>query len=56
MIHVGEVVEHVECEIDVDLVQRVVLLAELTDFLLLGSRLLGLNQSLIKVFLDFRLS
>ena len=52
MVHVGEVVEDVEGQVDVDLVEAASLLAQRTNLFLLRCRFFGLLQSIIVVLLN----
>ena len=53
MKHVGEVVEYVEGQVDVDLVQGLGVLTKLPDLLLLRGGFLGFCECLGQIFLDF---
>ena len=53
MVHVGQVIEDVEGQIDVNLVEGVVLFPQLPDLLLLGGSLLRLGERLVEVLLHF---
>ena len=54
VVHVGQVVEHVEGEIDVDLIERLCIFSKLSDFLLLGSSFFGLCQCFGELFLNLK--
>ena len=53
VVHVRQVVEHVERQVDVHLVQTARLLPQRPNLLFLRGRLFGLLESLVVVFVDF---
>lgn len=56
MIHISQVVEHVEGKVDVYLVKGVILLSKLANLLFLSGGILGFVQGLGEVSLDLELS
>ena len=53
VVHISQIVENVERQVDVDLVERAGLLTERANLFLLGCRLFCLLQGLIHVLGDF---
>ena len=51
--HVGQVVEHVEGQVNIDLVERALSLTELTNLLFLRGGFLSLSLSIIQVLFNF---
>jgi hypothetical protein len=54
MVLVGQVVEHVECQVNVHLIESSLCLAQLADLFLLRGSFLCLHQGFIKIFLHFK--
>lgn len=52
MVHVRQVIKHVESEIDVDLIERLCIFSKLSDFLLLGSSFFGLGKCFGQLLLN----
>jgi hypothetical protein len=52
VVHVGQVIEHVESEIDVNLIERLGIFSKLSDLLLLGSSFFSLSQCFGELFLN----
>jgi hypothetical protein len=56
MVHIRQIVEYVERKIYIDLIERIVLFTQLSDFLLFRSGFLGLSESVIEGALGLGLS